>query len=94
MHRQHPRRNFCASWKFRGKDPLYRLSTDIICGFVGETDDDFRQTLKIVREARFDSAFMFIWVRVPHGIRAQKRKLSHRNRNWNATDASWNFRTR
>ena len=62
MHRQHTAEEFLRIVeKFRGKDPLYGLSTDIICGFVGETDDDFEQTLKIVREAQFDSAFMFIY---------------------------------
>ncbi|HYJ60080.1 MAG TPA: tRNA (N6-isopentenyl adenosine(37)-C2)-methylthiotransferase MiaB [Actinomycetota bacterium] len=35
------------------------VSTDIIVGFPGETEDDFRATLEVVEEARFDSAFMF-----------------------------------
>lgn len=37
------------------------VSTDIIVGFPGETDDDFRATLDLVRQARFDHAFMFIF---------------------------------
>ncbi len=35
------------------------LSTDIFVGYHDESDDDFRQTLSLVRECRFDSAFMF-----------------------------------
>jgi tRNA-2-methylthio-N6-dimethylallyladenosine synthase len=35
------------------------LSTDIIVGFPGETEDDFVQTLEVVREARFAAAFTF-----------------------------------
>ena len=39
--------------------PGIAVSTDVIVGFPGETDDDFQDTLDIVEEARFDSAFMF-----------------------------------
>ena len=35
------------------------VSTDIIVGFPGESEDDFQSTLEVVAEARFDSAFMF-----------------------------------
>ena len=35
------------------------MSTDIIVGFPGETEEDFVQTLDVVERARFDSAFMF-----------------------------------
>lgn len=35
------------------------LSTDMFTGFHGETEEDFRQTLSLMREAGFDSAFMF-----------------------------------
>ena len=37
------------------------LSTDIIVGFPGETDKDFEQTLEVAAEARYDSAFTFIF---------------------------------
>ncbi len=35
------------------------VSTDVIVGFPGETDEDFEATLSVVRKARFDNAFMF-----------------------------------
>jgi tRNA-2-methylthio-N6-dimethylallyladenosine synthase len=35
------------------------VTTDVIVGFPGETEEDFEQTLRVVREARFDSAFTF-----------------------------------
>ena len=35
------------------------LSTDMFTGFHGETEEDFRLTLSLMREAAFDSAFMF-----------------------------------
>jgi len=41
--------------------PGLATSTDIIVGFPGETEKDFRGTLDVVAEARFDSAFMFIY---------------------------------
>ena len=37
------------------------VSTDIIVGFPGETEDDFEQTLRVAAEARYDSAFTFIF---------------------------------
>jgi len=37
------------------------LTSDIIVGFPGETDDDYEQTLSLVRQIRFDSAFMFMY---------------------------------
>jgi len=39
--------------------PEVSLTTDIICGFCGETDADFADTLEVVRRVEFDSAFMF-----------------------------------
>ncbi|MGH8927725.1 MAG: tRNA (N6-isopentenyl adenosine(37)-C2)-methylthiotransferase MiaB [Acidimicrobiia bacterium] len=49
--------------------PGLAVSTDIIVGFPGETDDDFASTLEVVEEARFDQAFMFIFSPRP-GTRA------------------------
>ena len=45
--------------KLRDAVPDLALTTDIIVGFCSETDDDFERTLDLMRELRFDSAFMF-----------------------------------
>ncbi|MCR5383035.1 MAG: tRNA (N6-isopentenyl adenosine(37)-C2)-methylthiotransferase MiaB [Saccharofermentans sp.] len=45
--------------KFRTKVEGGSLTTDIIVGFPGETEEDFIETLKAVDEARFDAAFTF-----------------------------------
>jgi tRNA-2-methylthio-N6-dimethylallyladenosine synthase len=45
--------------RVRAAMPDAALSTDIIVGFPGETEEDFRQTLEVVREARFAAAFTF-----------------------------------
>ena len=39
--------------------PNISITTDIIIGFPGETEEDFNDTLELVREVRFDSAFTF-----------------------------------
>ena len=41
--------------------PAIALSTDLLTGFSGETEDDHRATLDLMRELRFDSAFMFAY---------------------------------
>jgi len=43
--------------------PGVALSTDIIVGFPGETDDDFEETLKLVEEVKYDSAYTYIYSR-------------------------------
>lgn len=47
--------------KLRQVRPDIRLSTDIIVGFPGETDDDFEQTLNLVHDIGFDMSFSFIY---------------------------------
>lgn len=39
----------------------FAVSTDLIVGFPGETEDDFRNTLKAVTDIRFDEAFMYAY---------------------------------
>ncbi|RDI64815.1 tRNA (N6-isopentenyl adenosine(37)-C2)-methylthiotransferase MiaB [Nocardia pseudobrasiliensis] len=45
--------------KVRAAMPHAAITTDIIVGFPGETEEDFQETLDVVRQARFTSAFTF-----------------------------------
>lgn len=47
--------------RIREAMPDISLTTDIIVGFPGETEEDFEETLDVVRRVRFDSAFTFIY---------------------------------
>ena len=47
--------------KLREAIPEISFTTDIIVGFPGETEEDFEDTLSLVREVGFDSAFTFIY---------------------------------
>lgn len=45
--------------EIRDAVPDICLSTDVICGFPGESDDDFEDTVDVVERVQFDSAFVF-----------------------------------
>ncbi|MCR4401714.1 MAG: tRNA (N6-isopentenyl adenosine(37)-C2)-methylthiotransferase MiaB [Firmicutes bacterium] len=47
--------------RIREAVPGASITTDLIVGFPGETEEDFLETLKVVREVRFDSAFTFVF---------------------------------
>ncbi|MEG0508518.1 MAG: tRNA (N6-isopentenyl adenosine(37)-C2)-methylthiotransferase MiaB [Eubacterium sp.] len=47
--------------KVRAKIPNVAITTDIIVGFPGETEEDFEDTLDVIRACKFDSAFSFIY---------------------------------
>ena len=47
--------------KIKDAVPDISLTTDIIVGFPGETEEDFEETLDVVRQVRYDSAFTFIY---------------------------------
>ncbi len=49
--------------KIRAEIPNVSLTTDLIVGFPGETDEDFNQTLDFIREIKFDAAYTFIYSR-------------------------------
>ena len=51
--------------RLRTAMPDLALSTDVIVGFPGEEEEDFLQTLSLVREAAFSSAFTFIYSKRP-----------------------------
>ncbi len=56
------------SWlrDLRSAIPGLAVSSDIIVGFPGETEDDFAETLRVVAEARFDSAYTFQYSKRPN----------------------------
>jgi tRNA-2-methylthio-N6-dimethylallyladenosine synthase len=60
MKRAYSRRSYLEKVEMvRDAIPGVAVTTDIIVGFPGETEDDFQQTLSLVEEARYDSAFTF-----------------------------------
>jgi tRNA-2-methylthio-N6-dimethylallyladenosine synthase len=60
MHRGYTRDHFLGIVKkLRRAQPDIGITTDIIVGFPGETEDDFEQTLSLAREVRFDNAYIF-----------------------------------
>jgi tRNA-2-methylthio-N6-dimethylallyladenosine synthase len=48
-------------FELREAIPDLALGTDVIVGFPGETEDDFRETLEVVEEVGYDSAFTFVY---------------------------------
>ena len=58
--------------KIRAAVPDIALTTDIIVGFPGETEEDFEETMDVVRRVRYDSAFTLYIPREPE----------HRQRQW------------
>lgn len=71
-------RRYDREWYLERIDAIKRilpgcgLSTDIMCGFHGETEEDHQDTLSLMREVGFDSAFMFKYSERP-GTYASKR---------------------
>ncbi len=73
--------------KLRAVRPDICVSTDLIVGFPGETDEDFMATMNLVAEAGFDQSFSFIYSRrpgtpaaslpdeVPHAAKQQRLQL-------------------
>ena len=49
--------------KIKSKIPNIKFSTDIIVGFAGESEEDFEDTLDVVRKVKFEQVFMFIYSR-------------------------------
>ena len=62
MNRHYTKEQYLAlAEKIKTAIPDISLTTDIIVGFPGETEEDFEETLNVVRKVRFDSAFTFIY---------------------------------
>ena len=66
------RREHTVAWyrervaMLRESIPDCALSTDVIVGFPGETEDDFQATLELMNEVRYNSAYVFIYSPRPH----------------------------
>ena len=62
MNRKYTKEDYLnAIEKVRKINPNISITTDIIVGFPGETEEDFEETLDLVRRVRFDSAYTFIY---------------------------------
>jgi tRNA-2-methylthio-N6-dimethylallyladenosine synthase len=85
MRRTYTRERYLALVeKLRAAIPDLALGTDIIVGFPGETDSEFEETLEVVEEVGFDSAFTFVYsprhgteaaampAQVPHELKIER----------------------
>ena len=62
MRRTYGRERYLAlAERLREAVPDLALTTDIIVGFPGETEADFRETLEVVEEVRYDGAYTFVY---------------------------------
>jgi tRNA-2-methylthio-N6-dimethylallyladenosine synthase len=62
MNRHYTREKYLGIVRYaKEKIPVVSLTTDIITGFPGETYEDFKETLSLMSEVKFDSAFTFIF---------------------------------
>jgi tRNA-2-methylthio-N6-dimethylallyladenosine synthase len=62
MKRQYTREAYLGIVEaLRSFNSFYGITTDIICGYPGETEEEFEETLSLLQEAKFDSAFMFAY---------------------------------
>jgi tRNA-2-methylthio-N6-dimethylallyladenosine synthase len=73
MRRRHTREDyFELVSRLRDQIPAIALSTDVIVGFPGETNDDFEDTLDLVRRVRFHSMFSFKYSPRPNTLAAKR----------------------
>ncbi len=61
--------------KLRAAMPDISITTDIIVGYPGETEEDFNDTLEVVRKAQYDAAFTFIYSKRSGTAAAKKEQL-------------------
>lgn len=66
------KRGYTKEWfidrcnKIRQKVPNVAISTDVIVGFPGESEEDFAQTMEVLEEVRFEQMFSFRYSMRPH----------------------------
>src|SRR5205807_2047646 len=84
--------------KMRAAIPDLAFGTDIIVGFPGETEDDFRQTLEVVEAVGYDSAFTFVYSpregteaadmpdQVPHEVKIERMERLVEVTQWSARE--------
>ena len=64
MNRKYTKEHYIElAYKIKEKIPNVALTTDIIVGFPGETEEDFEDTLDVVEKLKFEQVFMFIYSR-------------------------------
>ncbi len=64
MNRKYTKKDFLTLVsKMREKIPNVTFSTDIIVGFPGETEEDFKDTLDVIKSVNFEQIYMFIYSR-------------------------------
>jgi tRNA-2-methylthio-N6-dimethylallyladenosine synthase len=74
MNRKYTREHYLGLVKkLRDAVPNITISTDIIVGFPGETEEEFEETLSLANEVEYDSAFTFLYS-VREGTPAAKRE--------------------
>ncbi|MCR4941129.1 MAG: tRNA (N6-isopentenyl adenosine(37)-C2)-methylthiotransferase MiaB [Treponemataceae bacterium] len=62
MNRRYSREDYLAKVKMiRSKLPDVSLTTDIMLGFPGETEEDFEEAVSLLREVRYEAAFMYYY---------------------------------
>ena len=75
--------------RVRAAMPDAAITTDIIVGFPGETEEDFQATLDVVREARFASAFTFQYSKRPGTPAADDATTRSRPRSSRSATSGW-----
>lgn len=74
MNRKYTREDYLLIIKkLKEAVPNIAITTDIIVGFPGETEEDFNDTLELVKEVEYDSAFTFLYS-IREGTRAARMK--------------------
>ena len=58
--------------EIRQRCPGIALTTDVICGFCSETEDEFLETYRVMEHVQFESAFIFKYSERKHTIAARK----------------------